>query len=50
MAMSIRISDDEFLTIQKMVGKSDGKYDSVEEWLSSAIIEKFLKENGSALL
>lgn len=45
MGVSIKISDDEFSTIAKMVDKSNGKYGSVEEWLSSAIIEKFLKEN-----
>ena len=45
MAVNIKISDEEFSTIQKMVESSNGKYDSIEEWLSSAIIEKFLKEN-----
>lgn len=44
---NIRISEEELSTIRKMVDKSDGKYSSVEEWLSSAIIEKFLKENSS---
>lgn len=45
MGVNIKISDDEFSTIAKMVEKSNGKYGSVEEWLSSAIVEKFLKEN-----
>ncbi len=44
--INVKISRDEFSTIEKMVDKSSGKYGSVEEWLSSAIIEKFLKENG----
>ena len=43
--VSVRISEEELATIQRMVAKSDGKYNSAEEWLSSAIIEKFLKEN-----
>ena len=45
--VNIRISEEELSTIRKMVDKSEGKYGSVEEWLSSAIIEKFLKENSS---
>lgn len=45
MGVNIKISEDEFSTIQRMVTKSNGKYESPEEWLSSAIIEKFLREN-----
>jgi len=47
--VNIRISEDELSTIRKMVDQSNGKYGSVEEWLSSAIIEKFLKENSSRM-
>lgn len=48
MGVSVRISDDEFSTIAKMVERSNGKYRCIEEWLSSAIIEKFLRENGNS--
>ncbi len=46
--INVKISQEEFSTIAKMVDKSNGRYGSIEEWLSSAIIEKFLKERGSA--
>ena len=42
--VKVTISESEFTTIGKLVAKSEGKYNSVEEWLSSAIIEKFVKE------
>ena len=43
--VKINISESEFTTISKLVAQSEGKYNSIEEWLSSAIIEKFVKEN-----
>lgn len=43
--VKINIAEAEFTTISKLVAASNGKYNSVEEWLSSAIIEKFVKEN-----
>lgn len=43
--VKINIAESEFTTISKLVANSQGKYNSVEEWLSSAIIEKFVKEN-----
>ncbi|MFH0752924.1 MAG: hypothetical protein V1914_05015 [archaeon] len=46
--VNIKISEEEYSTIAKMVEKSNGKYDSIEEWLSSAIIEKFLNEHKTA--
>ncbi len=47
-SVNVKISSEEFSTISKMVEKSNGKYGSIEEWLSSAIIEKFLKERRDA--
>lgn len=46
--VSVKISRDELSTIQRMIDGSNGKYSSVEEWVSSAIIEKFLKERGGS--
>lgn len=43
--VKISIAESEFTTISKLVAASAGKYNTVEEWLSSAIIEKFVKEN-----
>ncbi len=43
--VKITITESEFTTISKLVSQSEGKYSSVDEWLSSAIIEKFVKEN-----
>lgn len=42
--VNIKITQDELSTIRKLVDKSSGKYNSVEEWISSAIVEKFLNE------
>ena len=42
--VNIKITQDELSTIRKLVDKSGGKYNSIEEWISSAIIEKFLNE------
>ncbi|MBI2672855.1 hypothetical protein HYX19_01210 [Candidatus Woesearchaeota archaeon] len=42
--VNVKITQDEFNTIRKMVDGSSGKYNSIEEWISSAIVEKFLNE------
>ena len=43
--IKVSITESELATISKLVSQSEGKYNSIEEWLSSAIIEKFVKEN-----
>ena len=42
--VNVKITQDELNTIKKLVDKSSGKYNSVEEWVSSAIVEKYLNE------